>query len=282
MRKFFRNLGIISLIFFSFYFTEKTVTVIKDADELMIEIKSKQDKYYVKPIDGIIKDNTFIPGISGKKINIDKSYKKMKQYGLFNEGLLIYDIVKPENKLNNNLDKYIISGNPTKKQVSIILTIDSSNYLDELLGVLSDNNIYVNFFVEGNWLEENSYFLSRFISDGHDIGSISYNLDYEDSSYPWMDNTIKKATKLENNYCYNIKDNSKTLEVCSRYNNYTIRPSIILDNNYLYNIKQNIKAGSIISLPLDKEVIKVLPSINNYIKSKGLEVVTLKELLKEE
>ena len=282
MRKFFRNLGIISLIFFSFYFTEKTVTVIKDADELMVEIKSKQDNYYKEPIDGNIKDNTFIPGISGKKINIDKSYKKMKQYGLFNEGLLIYDIVKPENKLNNNLDKYIIAGNPTKKQVSIILTIDSSNYLDELLEVLSDNNIYVNFFIEGNWLEENSHFLSRFISDGHDIGSISYNLDYEDSSYPWMDNIIKKITKLENNYCYNIKDNSKTLEVCSRYNNYTIRPSIILDNNYLYNIKQNIKAGSIISLPLDKEVIKVLPSINNYIKSKGLEVVTLKELLKEE
>lgn len=282
MRKFFRNLGIISLICFSFYFTEKTVSVIKDADELMIEIKNKQDNYYIEPIDGIIKDNTFIPGISGKKINIDKSYKKMKQYGLFNEGLLIYDIVKPKNQLNNNLDKYIISGNSLKKQVSIILTVDSSNYLDEVLAVLSDNNIYVNFFVEGSWLEENSNFLSRFISNGHDIGSISYNLDYTDSSYPWMDNTIKKITKLENNYCYNIKDNKKTLDICSRYNNYTIRPNIILDNNYVSNIKQNLKSGSIISLPLDKEVIRILPSINNYIKSKGLEVVTLKELLKEE
>lgn len=281
MRKFFRNIGIISLICFSFYFTEKTVTVIKDADELMIEIKNMKDNYYIEPIDGIIKENTFIPGISGKMVNIDKSYKKMKQYGLFNEGLLIYDNVKPKNELNNNLDKYIISGNSSKKQVSIILIIDSSNYLDQLLNALQDNNIYVNFFVEGSWLEENSNYLSRFISDGHDIGSVSYNLNYEDSSYPWMDNTIKKITNAENNYCYNIKDNKKALEICSRHNNYTIRPNIILDNNYLSNIKQNLKSGSIISLPLEREVIKLLPSINNYIKSKGLEVVTLNELLKE-
>ena len=281
MRKFFRNIGIISLICFSFYFTEKTVTVIKDADELMIEIKNNKDNYYIEPIDGIIKENTFIPGISGKMVNIDKSYKKMKQYGLFNEGLLIYDNVKPKNELNNNLDKYIISANSLKKQVSIILIVDSSNYLDQLLNVLQDNNIYVNFFVEGSWLEENSNYLSKFISDGHDIGSVSYNLNYEDSSYPWMDNTIKKITNKTNNYCYNIKDNKKALEICSRYNNYTIRPSIILDTNYLSNIRKNLKPGSIISLPLEREVIKLLPSINNYIKSKGLEVVTLKELLKE-
>ena len=282
MRKFFRNIGIISLICFSFYFTEKTVNVIKDADELMIEIKNKQDNYYIEPIDGIIKDNTFIPGVSGKKVNTDKSYKRMKEYGLFNDSLLIYDIVKPKNQLKNNFDKYIISGNTTKKQVSIILTIYNSNYLDALLNILSDNNIYVNFFVDGLWLEDNSNFLSRFISGGHDIGNISYNLDYEDSSYPWMDNIIKKATQSETNYCYNIKDNEKALEVCSRYNNYTIRPSIILDSNYLHSIKEKLKAGSIISLPLDREVLKLLPTINNYIKSKGLEVVTLKELLKEE
>lgn len=282
MRKFFRNIGIISLICFSFYFTEKTVKVIKEADTLMIEIKNKQDIYYIKPIDGIIQDDTFIPGISGKKVNIEESYQKMKQYGMFNEGLLIYDAVKPKNQLNHNLDKYIISGNNLKKQVSIIFTIDSSTYLDELLELLHDNNIYVNFFVDGNWLEENSHYLSRFISEGHDIGSMSYNLNYEDSSYPWMDNTIKKITHSKNNYCYNIKSNKKTLDICSRHLNYTIRPNIILDNNYMVNIKSNLKYGSIISLPLDREVITILPTLNKYIKSKGLELVTLKELLKED
>lgn len=282
MRKFFRNLGIISLICFSFYFTEKTISVIEDADEIMIEIKNRQDLYYQKPIEGIVDNDTFVPGISGKKVNIEKSYKKIKQYGMFNDSLLVYDDVKPNNQLNNNLDKYIIGGNSLKKQVSIILTVDSSNYLDEVLKILNDKNINVNFFIGGTWLEENTNYLLNFINNGHDIGSMSYNMDYTDSSYPWMDNKIKKATKEENSYCYNITDNENTLNMCSRYNNYTIRPNIILDNNYLKNIKEQLKAGSIISLPLEKEVVRLLPAICNYIKSKGLEIVTLKDLLKED
>lgn len=282
MRKFFRNLGIISLICFSFYFTEKTVTVVREADELMIEIKNRQNQYIVKPIEGIIEKDTFIPGVSGKKVNINKSYQKMKQYGSFNEGLLIYDVEKPQAKLIDNLDKYIIGGNETKKQVSIILLINSSNYLDETLEILNDNAINVNFFVDGNWLEDNSDYLTKFISAGHDIGNLSYNLDYQDSSFPWMDNTIKKITNNQNNYCYATTDSKNTLDICSRHQNYTIRPSIILENNYLTKIKTSLKAGSIISIPLSKEVIKILPTLNNYIKSKGLDVVTLKELISED
>lgn len=282
MRKFFRNLGIISLICFSFYFTEKTVTVVRDADTLMIEIKAKQNQYIIEPIEGIINGNTFVPGISGKKVNLEKSYKKMKQYGSFNEGLLIYDVVKPQFKLVDNLDKYIINGNASKKQVSIILQVDNSNYLDEVIEALNDNDINVNFFVDGNWLEENSEYLNKFIHEGHDIGNMSYNLDYQDSSFPWMDNTIKKVTGKENNYCYNIKDDKEALAICARHQNYTIRPSIIVDNNYLSKIKRTLTPGSIISIPLNKEVIKVLPTLNNYIKSKGLEVVTLNDLIAED
>lgn len=282
MRKFFRNLGIISLICFSFYFTEKTVTVVREADELMIEIKKRQSQYEVKAIEGIIQKDTFIPGISGKKVNINESYKKMKQYGSFNDGLLIYDVVKPKIKLSDNLDKYIVGGNETKKQVSIILQVNSSNYLDEVLEVLSDNEINVNFFVDGNWLEENSDYLTKFITAGHDIGNLSYNLDYQNSSFPWMDNTIKKITQSQNNYCYNIEADKDTLDICSIYQNYTIRPSIMLSNNYLSKIKTLLKPGSIISLSLNKEVIKVLPTLSNYIKSKGLDIVTLKDLINED
>lgn len=282
MRKFFRNLGIISLICFSFYFTEKTVTVVREADELMIEIKNKQDQYAVKPIEGIVEKDTFIPGISGKRVNINKSYQKMKQYGAFNEGLLIYDVVKPKIKLNDNISKYIISGNVAKKQVSIILRVNNSNYLDEVLEILNDNTIKVNFFVEGNWLEDNSDYLKKFISAGHDIGNLSYNLDYQDSSFPWMDNTIKKITQSQNNYCYNTSEDKSVLDICSRHQNYTIRPNIVLNSNYLRKIKTSLKSGSIISMPLSKEVIKVLPTLSNYIKSKGLDIVTLKDLISED
>ena len=109
MKKIFTYLGFISLICFSFILTEKTSNLLIDKDELMMTIKSSSNNYEVEPIDGIILDNTFIPGINGLKVDNKKSYKEMKNYGVFNEGLLEFKQVSPKNKLNDNYgDKYNI------------------------------------------------------------------------------------------------------------------------------------------------------------------------------
>ena len=77
MRKLFQILGLISLICFSFFMTEKTALVVSDMDEIMIEIKANYKNYKTEAINAIIEDNTIIPGICAKKVNINKSYKNM-------------------------------------------------------------------------------------------------------------------------------------------------------------------------------------------------------------
>ena len=52
-------------------------------------------------------------------------------------------------------------GNSLKKQVSIILTVDNSIYLDEVLTILKNKNTFVNFFIDGTWLEDNSNYLLK-------------------------------------------------------------------------------------------------------------------------
>ena len=42
MKKLFEILGIIALMSFSFFYTEKTLSVVKENDEIMIEIKEKK------------------------------------------------------------------------------------------------------------------------------------------------------------------------------------------------------------------------------------------------
>ena len=84
MKNFFQIVGIISLLCFSFIYTEKTVTVVKEFDDIMIQIKEQNELYKILPTEATIADDTIIPGLNGSEIDIDKSYSKMKRYGKYN------------------------------------------------------------------------------------------------------------------------------------------------------------------------------------------------------
>ena len=62
----------------------------------------------INSIDAVVSNNTIIPGISGKEVDVDKSYSKMRRYGKYNEKLLEYSYIKPTVSLTDNIDKYII------------------------------------------------------------------------------------------------------------------------------------------------------------------------------
>ncbi|MDD3453135.1 MAG: polysaccharide deacetylase family protein [Bacilli bacterium] len=280
MKKFFSLLGFLTILSLSFFYTEKIVDVVKEYDDIMIQIKKENDKYKTDPINSIIKDNTIIPGIKGKQINIEQSYSKMKRYGKYNDKLIIYEDVTPELSITNNFNQYVIGGNSSKMMVSLIFLVNASDDIDEIIKIVDKKNIKVNFFVDGKWVEENNDLMISLINNKHIIGNLSYNRDYLDSSYVYADTIIKKIGKQNTGYCYNEIDNNAALKLCSLYNNYTIRPNMILKNNYIQNIK-SVKSGDIISFEINKSLEDDLNLVIDYIKSKGLKIENLNTLLKE-
>ena len=85
MKRIIKFTGLLTLILFSFFYTDKVVEVIRENDKLMIELEQVSDNYKVNAINGIISGDTIKPGINGKKVNIEKSYKQMKEKGIFDE-----------------------------------------------------------------------------------------------------------------------------------------------------------------------------------------------------
>ena len=85
MFKIFRNIGFITLVLVSFIYTDKLVSVVKESDNLMIEIKEKSKNYEIKAQDAIIENDTIIPGVKGTSIDLEETYKKMKQYGKYDD-----------------------------------------------------------------------------------------------------------------------------------------------------------------------------------------------------
>ena len=116
----------IILFIFSFLYLENSIYIVRENDNLMKTLKEKQRLYNKEPVNAIITKNTMIPGINGRKINLDKSYNKMKSINSFHDSLLIFDIVKPNKSISNIYDKVIISGNPNINKISVLTKLDNS------------------------------------------------------------------------------------------------------------------------------------------------------------
>lgn len=280
MKKFFEYLGLIVLVGFSFFYTEKTASVVKELDDIMIKIKENAPNYLSDVKEAIIKDDTIIPGISGKQVNINLSYQRMRKMGIYNEKYLHYNIIKPKDLLSKNLDKYIISGNDVKKQVSLIFLIEERDNINTVLDILNNYELKASFFVDGSWFEKNNEQIVSLIKENHNVGNLSYNLNYQNSSFVWMDTIIKKIGKQKISFCYKTK-NKKDLEICALQKNYTIAPTVEINNYPLINVKKELKSGDIIAFKVNNELIRELELIIKLIKSKDLSIVNLESLLDE-
>ena len=155
MKRLFERIKLISLLVFSFFLTDKTSTVIKNLDYIMIMIKNDKKNYETKSIDAYINGDSIIPGISKKEVNINKSYSKMKEYGKYNSNLYIYNYTKPNISITNNKDKYITRGNVIKRMVSLNFIVDDNPNLDKLLTILNNNQVSSTLFIDEEYLSNN-------------------------------------------------------------------------------------------------------------------------------
>lgn len=281
LKKFFQVFGLVTLICFSFFYTEKVGYVVREMDFLMEEIREKSENKKIEPINATIIDNTIIPGKYGKEVDIEESYKKMKRINEYNENMIVYKKIKPKISIKNNYDKYIISGSKSEKNISLILLINDTSDINYLIDLAKEKQIKFNFFVDSTWFENNNDLLYTLINEGHNIGNLGQNGNYNTSTYIWMDTILKKIIKQKNNYCYLENENKQYLEICALNKNYTIKPNLIINDSPTNNIQKNIQNGSIIAISANNNITKELSVTINYIINKGYKIVTLNDLLDE-
>ena len=109
----YKIIGILLLTGFSFFYTYKVSSFIKDNDPIMTRINNIEDTLIVSKIDPIINDDEYITGINGCIVNKEESYSKMKDNKEFNEDL----IVMKEDKVLEDLRKYVVGGNKQNRNV---------------------------------------------------------------------------------------------------------------------------------------------------------------------
>ncbi len=277
MKTFFKLTGLLVLFFFSFFYTEKVINVITEQDEIMIKIKENEEKNNIPSTNAIINKNTITPGLSGKEINIDKSYKEMKKLGTYNENMLVYTKVLPEVSINNNKNKYIRSGNKNFTEVSLIFKINKNTDLQKLLTLLDKNNTKANFFISYEYLEKHINEIEK--EKNIEYYNYGKNGTYNDEIILIANNIISKKSNPAN-ICLTETNTNNTLKICSENEQFTIYPEII--NGTINSIKSKINNGCIISFEVTNTTLNELPLIINYINSKGYTISLLSELINEE
>lgn len=253
--------------FFSFFVTYKTAYLIKQADVIMQQIKKEANNYTIKEIDGIINDDTIIPGINGLKVNINKSYNNMKRVGFFSDKQFVYDAIKNNNLLINNIDKYIISGSNYKKAVSLLLYVDNNTKID----IVKNIDYPLNIIINQDYLLNHEDTIKDLVNKNYNI--LIYNIDAKN-----INNYVTKINQ-QNNYCFNSFKDNTFKKICMENNFFSVLDENIIKTSYLLNIKKNLGNGKIFTLKGSYET--ELKSILNYIDSKGYSILNLDDLLDE-
>lgn len=269
MKRILKIIIILLITIFSFYYTNLIIDLAKSKDPIMKDIKKYKKERAT--INGIISNTTMLVGTSGEKIDIDKSYQKMKIAKEFNKNLLEYTNIKPEITKKNNIKKQIIGKNTTKKEISFIFEISNLEDLRQISYICSKNNIKTTFFIDTDILKNNIEEIKQIIGD-NTIGI------KEEKVLPYEKKEIKNNFGNYSNYCL-YKDET-FLIICSLNKVNTIKPKLIEKNLYNY-IKENKKNGYIYEIKTNKTNLKQLNSTILYLKQKGYKIPSINKLLQE-
>lgn len=247
-----KYLGVISLLAFSFFYTDKISKIIISKSPIMKDINNQKEKYESKSVDATINGSYIIPGISGKKVDTLESYYQMKSHKKFDKTLLVFEEITPSISINNHKTYIINKANSYKRAVSIIIHDNK-----EVLSYCQKNNINANRLSTMKTHENTSLELINF-----------------DDDYITYEKLLENINK-QNSICY-INSNNKSW--CLEKEKYLVESTYSVNNSSIINL--NITSGDIIYIDntLSLNSFKLLLQ---KIKYQDLKIIFLSKLISE-
>lgn len=280
---------------------EPVMQIAEPDDKLYEEIKEKSGAYEEAPENAVIDDVwKKTPGRNGLKVNIEKSYARMKEHGRFNEQLLVFDQQAPEISLGDLPPSPIYRGHPEKEMTALLINVSwGEEYVPAILNILKEQNVKATFFIEGKWAKNNSELVKMIDEQGHIIGNHAYNHpDMARISTGEMREQIAQTNEIlqaitgkkpkwfappSGSY------NDQVVQVAHELDMETIlwtvdtidwkNPSVSVMINRIHD---KVHPGATILMHPTKAIAEGLPELIDTIKAKGYKIGHIEQLLSEE
>lgn len=273
MKKIFKYIGIFALACFSFYYAKEAAEFMKKDDAVMEQINRYASTHNTGCREGYITEDGVVLGVNGLVVDENLSYTSMKGSG-FNESLIKYKENPCVVSLENNRKDYIIGGNPSKKAVSLIINVINGKNIEDIVSTSEYKEVKLNFLTDYIYLENNKELVKRLINNNYNF---LYKGDQDEDLSKYL-KALKEIVKDQKPFCVYLDDDN-ILEYCYLKDLNTIKTNKIYKNQYLNNIRKNLSKGDIIILDESINLKNEIGVIINYIKSRGLKIINISELL---
>ncbi len=267
------------LLLLSFIYTDKVFSEARENDPIMKEVMNYKKENDIEPIEPRLHDDEIVLGLSGLVVDAKETYKNMKKDKRFDKDKIVYNSKLPEKTITKNFDYYITKGNDKKEAVSIIFKVYDNTSIDELLKLVSKNNVKVNFFVDGSWLDKNVETAFSMVNLDCEIYNLGYDKKYTKNMINVTNNLIESITLKDSNLCLNENKDDEAKKLCSNKKMHTITPNI--NNPNITDLKKNLNKGEMILFDASDYDYSKFSLMINTITSRGYEIISLSDLLKE-
>lgn len=248
-----KYISLIFIVILSFMYTNKVYDYSKINNTILTSIEefSKENNQYC--IEGKINELGIILSFDGKIVDKNKSFSNMKG-NLFNEELIEYKEDECILNKENNLDKYIISGNEIEDNISLVIDITNKKHYKEMIKIFDNNNISYNILINDNFND-----------------TYTQNILYKGT------NITQAKEKYKTIYCVEYKKD--ILEQCKKEKINSIKIKNYINDNLYQNIKKLLNKGNIYFIKESNKNLNELDITIKYIKSRGYNIVSIDELL---
>ncbi len=263
MKKYYKYILVSMFVLFSFYYTDKIITMSEHNNVIMNSIVEYASNNDYKCREGEITSDGIILGLSGLSVNKNKSYSNMKGIG-FKKELIEYNDEECILSKSNNLDKYIIKGNNYLNNISIVIDVnDGKNFL-KMMKIADNKGYTLNLLFNYEMLNSNIDNISNYS-----------NVLFKGKNKEDVNNFMKILH--DEFYCTN-KDGD-IIEVCKNKKLSSINVINYIDKDLLINTKKILDKGVIIFIKENEFNLNELSATLNYIKSRGYNIVSINDLL---
>lgn len=176
----------------------QTGVVRKDVG-LRQRLEEEAQRTRIAPIDAKV-DRIWkaIPGLNGREIDVDKTYRLASQLPSGSPVTYIYKELPPAVGLDDLGPLPVYKGNPGKKMISLMINVAwGDEYLTRMLDTLKQENVHATFFFDGTWLSKNLDKAKAIGEAGHELSNHAYtHKNMSELSRSRAEEEIRKTEKL--------------------------------------------------------------------------------------
>ena len=256
--------------------------------------------HHFPPVNAVIDEKTkgVIPEINGLQLDVDATMTKILQTQKGETVTPHYRQVAAPVTLKDFPDYPVYQGNPAKKQVVFLINVAWGNeYLPDLLVALKEADAQGSFFLVGRWVEGNQKEAEMIAEAGFEIASHGYSdaISLQNADKETISADLRKATQVIESACkvkpqffspHRGELSPLVLQAAAEQNLRVIMWTLdTVDwqlpgvEKMLEKILGNVKGGDLILMHPTEQTPEFLRLVIPELRNRGLEPVTLSELL---